>query len=95
MGSLRTWKNPIGSRCPNTCFKEQTGSFWMDGSFKNGTLSPIIIEVESGGLEDDWLVSKGAIFDFHDYGRKGRTRKPTYQKMVGWTSKAAAKYKID
>ena len=34
------------------------------------TLPPTIMEVENGGLEDDWLVSKGAIFHFHDYGRK-------------------------
>ena len=27
--------------------------------------------MENGGLEDDNLVSKGAIFHFHDYGRKG------------------------
>ena len=26
--------------------------------------------MENGGLEDDWLVSKGTIFHFHHYGRK-------------------------
>ena len=30
------------------------------------TLPPTIMEVENGGLEDDWLGSKGAIFHFHD-----------------------------
>ena len=39
---------------------------------KRSTLPPITMEVENGGLEDDWLVSKGAIFHFHDYGRKGK-----------------------
>ena len=34
-------------------------------------LPPIIMEVENGVLEDVWLVSKWAIFQFHDYGRKG------------------------
>ena len=29
------------------------------------------MEVENGVLEDVWLVSKWAIFHFHDYGRKG------------------------
>ena len=29
------------------------------------------MEVENGGLEDDWLVSTEAIFHFHDYRRKG------------------------
>ena len=29
------------------------------------------MEVENGVLEDVWLVSKWAIFQFHDYGRKG------------------------
>ena len=37
----------------------------LDGSEKSN------LEVENGGLEDDWLVSKEAIFHFHDYGRKG------------------------
>ena len=32
------------------------------------------MEMEYGGLEDDWLVSKGAIFHFHEYGRKGKFR---------------------
>ena len=31
------------------------------------------MEVENGVLEDVWLVSKRAIFHFHDYGRKGKT----------------------
>ena len=35
------------------------------------TLSPIIMEVENGGLEDDFSLLLGAIFHFHDYGRKG------------------------
>ena len=34
-------------------------------------LSPIIMEVENGGLEDDFSL-KGAIFRFHDYERKGK-----------------------
>ncbi len=34
------------------------------------TLSPIIMEVEHRGLEDDFSF-QGAIFHFHDYGRKG------------------------
>ena len=37
------------------------------------TLSPIIMEVENGGLEDVWFVSKWAIFHFHNYGRKGKS----------------------
>ena len=40
--------------------------FWL-----RCTLSPIIMEVENGGLENDFtVVSKGAIFHCHDYGRK-------------------------
>ena len=50
--------------------------FWGTPIFGNThmiyTLSPIIMEVENGGLENDWLVSKGAIFHFHGYGRKSR-----------------------
>ncbi len=34
--------------------------------------SPIIMELENGGLEDDFSLLLGAIFHFHDYGRKGR-----------------------
>ena len=29
------------------------------------------MEVENGGLEDDFSLLSGAIFHFHDYGRKG------------------------
>ena len=32
---------------------------------------PMIMEVENGGLEDDFSLLLGAIFHFHDYGRKG------------------------
>ena len=29
------------------------------------------MEVENGGLEDDFSLLSGTIFHFHDYGRKG------------------------
>ncbi len=34
------------------------------------------MEVENKVLEDVWLVSKWAIFHFHDYGRKGNVFGP-------------------
>ena len=39
-------------------------------SFRD-TLSPIIMEVENGGLEDEFSLLLGTILHFHDYGRKG------------------------
>ena len=46
--------------------------FWGTPMFGNIHILPfLIMEVENGGLEDDFSLLSGAIFHFHDYGRKG------------------------
>ena len=41
-------------------------------SFRGFTLSPTIMEVEHGPLQD-WFLSNKVVFRFHDYGRKGKS----------------------
>ena len=45
------------------------------------TLSPIIMEVGNGAPEDDFSLLLGAIFHFHDYGRKGKPLPKQYRKL--------------
>ena len=69
----RYWRSGASSlqRCLGRVMEWWGGWEWAKNDVF--TLPPIIMEMESGVLEDVGLVSKQAIFHFHDYGRKGKT----------------------
>ena len=86
-----TWVSSPGARWAHWSITSQqyvrmsrTGSERINGLDKWVTLSPIIMEVENRGLEDDFSL-QGGHFHFHGYGRKGIS--PTYRWAIPWGEK--------